>query len=104
MSTWSIKREEEKWLLTTDEHSNFIPHTRIIIHDHCPYDYCRTDTDSLTFHLETPDDQCAFNHSGVLCGACQANLSQVFGTSKCRECSNIMLLAVIPATILLGIL
>ena len=102
-STWSIKREEDKWLLTTNEHTNFTPYTGIIIHNHCPYDYCRIDADSLTFHLETPDDQCAFNRSGVLCGACRANLSQVFGTSKCRECSNIMIISVIPATILLGI-
>ena len=105
LSTWSIKRKGEKWLLTTNEHSNFIPYTGIIIHDHCPYDYCRIDADSLTFHLETPDEQCTFNRSGVLCGACQANLSQVFGTSRCKECSNniIMLISVIPATIFLGI-
>ena len=103
-STWSIKRKEGKWLLTTNEYSSSTPNTGIIIHNHCPYDYCRTDSNSLTFHLETPDDQCAFNRSGVLCGACQANLSQVLGTSKCRECSNIMLIAVIPATVLLGIL
>ena len=103
-STWSIKRKEGKWLLTTDEHSSSTPYTGIIIHNHCPYDYCRTDSNSLTFHLETPDDQCAFNRSGMLCGACQANFSQVLGTSRCRECSNIMLIAVIPATIFLGIL
>ena len=100
-STWSIKRKEGKWLLTTNEHSSSTPYTGIIIHNHCPYDYCKADSNSLTFHLETPDDQCAFSRSGMLCRACQANLSQVLGTSRCRECSNIMLIAVIPAAIFL---
>ena len=59
---------------------------------------------SLSFQLEFPDDQCAFNRSGILCGACQRNLSQVLGTSRCKECSNIMVLALAPGVILAGIL
>ena len=51
--------------------------TAIIIHDHFPYDYCQGDISSLNFHLETLDKQCAFSRSGILCGACLVNLSQV---------------------------
>ena len=39
---------------------------------------------------------CAFNHSGVLCGACQPGLSLALGTSQCLQCSNIYLLLLIP--------
>ena len=77
----------------------------IVIHDHCPYDYCRTDNDSLSFHLELPDDQCALNHSGILCGACKLNFSLVLGTSNCKDCSkNMLFLAIVPSIILAGVM
>ena len=101
--TFTVSRNKQQWLSPTTEHvigQNY----GVIVHDRCPYDYCRTDPDSLSFHLEFPDDQCAFNHSGVLCGACQANLSQMLGSSKCAQCSNIMLIAVIPTSIIAGVL
>ena len=100
---YGITRNKDTWLLGTFDHSN-TDTQGILIHNHCPYGYCRTDADSLSFHLETPDDQCAFNRSGILCGACQANLSQVLGTSKCRECSNKMLAVIIPVILFSGIM
>ena len=39
--------------------------------------------------FSTPDGvdiQCAFNHTGVLCGSCQQNLSVSLGSSRCIEC------------------
>lgn len=40
-------------------------YTDVIIHDHCPLDYClTTENNSLSFSLESPDDQCAFRRSG----------------------------------------
>ena len=101
--TFTVLRNKQQWLSSTIEH---IIHQNygVIVHNHCPYDYCRMDPDSLTFHLEFSDDQCAFNHSGVLCGACQANLSQILGLSKCAECSNFMPFIIIPATIIAGLL
>ena len=101
--SYSIVRAKRKWVSVTFEHNN-TQHHGVIVHDQCPYDFCRTDPDSLSFHLEFPDNQCAFSRSGVLCGACQHNLSQVLGTSSCRKCSNLMLFAVIPANIIAGIL
>ena len=103
LNTFLIQRTEGKWLSVTNEHSN-VTYTGIIFHDHCPHDYCRSDTKSLTSHLDRPDDQCAFNRSRILCGACQANLSEVLGISKCGECSSSMLLAIIPTLIIAGIL
>ena len=58
---------------------------------------------ALNLNLEYPDDQCAFHRTGILCGACQQNLSQVFGTSRCRECSSMWVLLWVPAFALAGI-
>ena len=97
LENYKIIRSEYHWLHAASN-------TAIIIHDHCPYDYCRGDISSLNFHLETLDKQCAFSRSGVLCGACLANLSQVFGTSNCKECSSFMAFAIVPTIIVAGIL
>ena len=102
MNTFMIQRIEGRWLYVTEDHKNVTFNTGIIIQDNCPYDYCQTDVSSLIFNLETPDDQCAFNHTRALCGACQANLSQVFGTSRCKECSGELIYAVIPAIIIIA--
>ena len=106
--TYSIMRSKHHWLHATSNVSeksfDKCHNEEIIIHDHCPYDYCRTDTDSLTFQLEAPDKQCNFRRSGILCGACQANLSQVFGTSNCKVCSSFMAFAIVPIIIVAGVL
>ena len=102
--TFSIVRTKHSWLLATSEHNNNNQHHGVIVHDHCPYDYCQRDADSLIFHLEAPDDQCAFNRSGILCGTCQDNLSQVLGTSKCIDCSSTAALVVIPGSVFAGVL
>ena len=101
--TFTVSRLEGQWLSPTIEHA-ITQQQGVIVHDQCPYDYCRTDPDSLTLRLEFPDDQCAFNRSGILCGTCLPNLSQLLGSSQCRQCSNIMLLVIIPASIVAGIL
>ena len=50
----------------------------------------------LSLNLSTPDDQCANNHSGTLCGKCQPGLSQVLGTSNCKNCSSLWLFLLLP--------
>jgi len=57
-----------------------------IVHKHCPLGYCNPA--ELDVDLQYPDTQCAFNHSGTLCGACQPGLSLALGTSQCLSCSN----------------
>ena len=47
-------------------------------------------------NVSEPDEQCNFNRSGVLCGACPPNFSMVLGNSNCRECPNVHLLLIIP--------
>ena len=100
-STYKISKTKHKWISATYEH-NDTQHHGVIIYDQCPYDYCQIQN-PLSFHLEFPDDQCAFNRSGVLCGACQTNFSHVLGTSRCLKCSNLPLLAVIPGVLLAGV-
>ena len=66
--------------------SNYSQH--LLLHDHCPFDYCKTTPVQIT--LKEPDisKQCAFNRTGTLCGQCKEGLSLVFGTSRCLPCSN----------------
>ena len=84
----------------------------LILHPHCPFDYCTTDTVNFTLgnastntvcttenkvtvanrsdtnHTKGIDAQCNYNRSGLLCGMCQNGFSVVFGSSKCLKCSN----------------
>ena len=70
--------------------------TGYIIHD-CPFDYCVEKPVNISLNSsQERDRQCAFNRSGVLCGECQQGLSLVLATSRCKECSNIYLLLLIP--------
>ncbi|XP_064388829.1 uncharacterized protein LOC135336892 [Halichondria panicea] len=60
----------------------------------CTFDYCVQKPVNIS--LSNPDEQCAYNRSGVLCGECKSNFSLVLGTSRCEQCSNIYLLLAIP--------
>ena len=58
----------------------------VLYYAHCPFDYCKhTDMD---IQLNNSDEQCAFNHSGILCGSCKPGLSLALGTSQCLQCPN----------------
>ena len=77
----------------------------------CPYDYCQPQTVNVSINLNLPngaDAQCAYNRSGILCGACQEHLSLSLGSSRCLPCPSywpalfvVILLAAIMAGILL---
>ena len=88
-----VYRKQPLWIMSTTE--------GVLIHEHCPYDYCKPE--SFDFSLSYPENQCAFHRSGLLCGACRVGLSQVFGTSNCKPCSNFWLL-LIPVIVLAGVL
>ena len=66
----------------------------LILYRSCPTEYCTTD--QVNISIDEPDIQCAFNHSGVLCGRCADNCSLLLGGSKCGTCSNIYLLLILP--------
>ena len=65
----------------------------VIVHHHCPLDYCTSETD---IKVDALNEQCAFNHSGILCGECQPGLSWALGSSKCEYCSSTYLLLTLP--------
>ena len=56
---------------------------------YCPFRYCLPYSSYL--NLSNPNSQCQFNRAGLLCGQCKNGLSTVFGTSKCKHCSNAFL-------------
>ena len=100
-----VHRNRQQWVGIIHEHTNSTHEDAgVIVHQQCPFDYCRTDSESLMFHLEDEDKLCAFNRSGILCGGCKINFSRVLGSSRCKICSsNFLLLAVIPLWLLSGI-
>ena len=66
----------------------------VIVHNFCPLGYCKPDT--VNVDLEDPNSQCAFNHSGILCGGCQTGLSLALGSAQCLPCPNSYLALLIP--------
>ena len=68
--------------------------TCIIAHSSCPFDYCTLS--EVTFDITAPDEQCAFNRSGLLCGECAKGLSLLLGSNQCGECTNDYISLLIP--------
>ena len=66
----------------------------LLTHMHCPNAYCKLQ--ETYFNVTNLDAQCAFSHSGVLCGGCESGLALMLGSSKCQYCSNIYLLLILP--------
>lgn len=84
VETDSIERMEDFWV-NASYNSNGT-YEGLIIGSHCPLDYCKSNP--VNFTLSDPDAQCAFNHSGILCGNCDPGLSLTLGRSRCAHCSN----------------
>ena len=70
----------------------------LILHSHCPFDYCVNET--VVFPLNNTDIQCAYNRSGLLCGACKSSYSLVLGSSICKQCTNDHLALLIPFAVM----
>ena len=94
ISDQTVHRTGSMWL-----NASFVGNTTngYIIHRYCPFDYCKYR--DMNINLENPDDQCAFNHSGTLCGGCKEGLSLALGSSQCIPCSNKYLTLLIPFTL-----
>ena len=73
----------------------------LILHPQCPFDYCTNDTVVIT--LNNTDIQCAYNRSGLLCGACKKGYSLVLGTSQCWSCPNNYRLALLTPFAVMGV-
>ena len=88
INTQSFTRSGSMWIgLGSDKEE-------LLTHMYCPNAYCKIK--QTDFNFTSPDVQCAFNHSGVLCGGCEPGLALTLGSSKCQHCSNIYLLLIVP--------
>lgn len=74
----TISREGSVWFRYDEDYLKMSPN--------CPLDYCRASSDAIS--LLSPDEQCANQRSGVMCGACQDNHSIALGGSKCLHCTS----------------
>ena len=86
----TILRPANSWISATTHNNSYTYHISL----YCPFHYCLPHSSHLNF--STPNSQCQFNRSGLLCGHCQQGLSTVFSSSHCQHCSNVYLLIIIP--------
>ena len=97
-----LNRTGKQWFGLTHQHTIPNESPGVIVYNPCPFDYCRTDNESLSFRLEDQDVICNFNRSGILCGGCKTNFSRVFGSSRCEICPNNISKSVVIIIIFLG--
>ena len=83
-----VQRSARKWIGSKQRQDI------ILFTVNCPFNFCKPYTVNIS--IKHPDEQCNFNRTGVLCGACPHGLSVVLGSSRCLPCSNIYLLLLIP--------
>ncbi len=75
---------------------------KLRVNTHCPLGYCQDKSDIID--LEHPDEQCANNRGGVLCGGCRENFTLALVGFKCIECSSkYALVWIIPVFALAGV-
>ena len=104
-TTESFVRQSNVWI----DSINYTEHMEYVVYPHCPYDYCLPISLSTPVNLNQPgggDAQCAFNHTGLLCGSCQSSLSLSLGSSRCLSCPEnwpVLLVSITVAAILAGI-
>ena len=80
-----------------------VTNTTLSVYTYCPFDYCKPI--DMNLDLMNQDEQCNYNRSSVLCGQCKTNLSMVFGSSSCEECSdNTLWLIVLFAALGIGLI
>ncbi len=99
ITTQTIGRLPPIWIGIVDKNKR----SKIVaFHGNCPFDYCVSMEIDLfsTSNSLSQDQQCTFNRTGILCGSCADGLSNVFGGSECRSCSNYWLLLFIPLALI----
>ena len=95
INSGTITRPAHSWMFLLNS-SNSSHVYRISLS--CPFYYCLPYESQHI--LSDPDVQCQYNRVGLLCGHCKKGLSAVFGSSRCKTCSNTSLFIIIPALIL----
>ena len=63
--------------------------SKVLYNNNCPLDYCGDFTKNMDYmRTIDPDDQCASNRAGRLCGGCLHGFSLAIGSSRCIPCSS----------------
>ena len=88
INTQIISRDGETWIGYRNDSDC------LIVYPNCPFDYCNDNT--VHFRITSPDPQCLFHRSGLLCGQCAEGLSLMLGSNQCGECTNDYLVLIIP--------
>ena len=104
INSQTIHRPPGVWIgyhSTTDRNSTN-ESGEVLVHTNCPLHYCVSIPNDINLG-KNPDKQCAFNHSGTLCGACQDGISLVLGTPACKRCPNDYYLLLLLAFLVAGI-
>ena len=78
----------------------------ILVSQYCPFDYCCQDCKRV--YISSGNDkatnkQCAFKRTGILCGKCPPHLSNIFGSSKCKDCHSYTLPKTLALSLLFGV-
>ena len=89
----TILRPANSWISATTHNNSDTYHISLP----CPFHYCLPHSSYLNF--STPNSQCQFNRSGLLCGHCQQGLSTVFSSYHCQRCSSTYLVLIMLITI-----
>ena len=104
----TLLRQGDFWIDSVDTTNG---NTGFVISPHCPFDYCHLPAQPVYLNLSDltgADKQCAFNRSGMLCGACAEGLSLTLGNSHCASCTNnwlaLLILFALAGILLVGLL
>ena len=93
---YTIEHSGPIWIGTANINHSVID---LAIALYCPFDFCKSGRILLSINSSQSDDQCNYNHSGILCGGCQPGLSLAVGSSKCLQCSNSYLSLLLPLAV-----
>ena len=77
--------------------------TYILLSTNCPPGYCSNNVSMKLSDFHDSSFPCLNNRSGILCGQCKDNLSVLFGSDECLECSHLYLLT-LPVYAVAGLL
>ena len=97
IETEKITRAGTNWIGSSYSNGQWV----ILYTKHCKLLFCNQHATDVNLH--SPDVQCINNRAGIACAQCSSGLNAVFGSLKCKKCSNIWLL-LLPAFMLAGIL
>ena len=95
INSGTITRPANSWILPMNSSNSSHAYC---ISLNCPFDYCLPYESQ--HDLSDPNAQCQYNRVGLLCGHCKEDLSAVFGSSRCKTCSDTSLFIIIPALII----